>query len=74
MNTTWMVLLGVGAALAVGGYLLVRLWPAKEETIYHHPCPHCRRRLRYRPRQAGHVVTCPLCKKQLTFPSLPDKK
>jgi hypothetical protein len=69
MNTlTLLGLVGAAAVLALGGYLLLRWRRPKEETLYYFQCPGCRRKFRYRARQAGHAATCPRCKQHLTFP------
>ncbi len=67
------LIVGGVIVLALGGFLFWRMRPEKEEVIFHHNCPSCGRRLRYRPAQAGRSVTCPLCRKPLTFPEAPSK-
>jgi uncharacterized paraquat-inducible protein A len=69
MNATLILLiLGGIVALAVGGYLLVRAQPPKDEPFDHFPCPGCGHRLRYQARQVGHRGKCSRCGHLLTFP------
>jgi ribosomal protein L37AE/L43A len=42
----------------------------KEEELYYVNCRKCRRRLRYRERQAGQVAKCPACRAMILFPKL----
>ena len=69
---TWILVVGVVALGAGGGYLFLRgrRGPAKEE-YEHFSCPSCRQRLRYYPRQAGRPGECPRCHKPITFPGTP---
>ncbi|MBI1914694.1 MAG: hypothetical protein HYS12_08150 [Planctomycetes bacterium] len=69
MDTT-LVLLALGAVLATaaGVWVYLRLRKPKEEPFYHFRCPGCKRRLRYRARQAGHAGECSNCGRALTFP------
>jgi hypothetical protein len=64
----WIVaILGV---LFVCGFFLYR-WlkrSGREEPVYHFSCPGCRRRLKFRARQAGHRGMCSNCKTNLEFP------
>jgi hypothetical protein len=64
-----LVVAGVVAALGVGAYLFVRSrgGPA-EESYLHFRCPGCKRRLRYRAKQAGHKGQCSHCSVPITFP------
>jgi DNA-directed RNA polymerase subunit RPC12/RpoP len=66
--TTLALVAGAAAALAVGGYLLLRRRGGREEPYYHFRCPTCRRRLRFRARQAGHTGQCSHCGHGVTFP------
>jgi hypothetical protein len=56
--------------LAVGGYLFLRSRQSgpREIDYKHFQCPHCKQRLRYQPKQAGHSGQCPRCKRSITFP------
>jgi hypothetical protein len=57
------------AVLGVAGFLLVRHRGRPKEIVYEHfNCPHCKRRLRYQQKQAGHSGQCPQCRRALTFP------
>ncbi len=58
----------LAAGLAVAGVVLVRWRRGGEEPYYHFRCAGCRRRLRYRARQAGHAGQCNHCGYQITFP------
>lgn len=64
-----MVFLVVAAVAGSGfGY---RWWQGrkpKEDPVFHLRCPKCRRRLRYRARQAGRTGMCPQCRTRITFP------
>jgi hypothetical protein len=66
--TTLLLLTGALAVLAVGVYLSARLRQFREEPFFHFRCPGCRRRLRYRARQAGHRGGCSNCGQAVTFP------
>jgi hypothetical protein len=66
-TTTLLVLAGAGLALAAA-YLFARLRQGGEEPFYHFRCPGCRRRLRFRARQAGHAGRCSNCGRDVTFP------
>jgi hypothetical protein len=75
MDTMTWILVGLGALLAIGGFAIV--WARRgpqEEDILHFNCPGCGRKLRYRPRQAGHSGKCPRCGGLLTFPGMKVKK
>jgi Zn-finger nucleic acid-binding protein len=39
-----------------------------EEPVLTFACPRCKRKLRFRQRQAGHRGACPRCKGDFTFP------
>jgi LPXTG-motif cell wall-anchored protein len=71
-TTTWLILVGAAAMLAVGIILFTRLRKPQEEPVYHFRCPGCRRKLKYRARQAGHRGMCPQCRQQWTFPAVPE--
>jgi hypothetical protein len=73
MTTTHWILLAVAVPIVVGGvwFFFLRKSAPKEEPILHFQCPHCRRKLRYKSRQAGHAGLCPRCHKNLTFPMSP---
>jgi DNA-directed RNA polymerase subunit RPC12/RpoP len=64
----------VVGAIAVGllagvGYFILRARSRPKEIVYEHfNCPHCKRRLRYQSKQAGHSGQCPRCRGTLTFP------
>lgn len=71
MDPTYVVIgLIVGVpVLAVAGYLFARSRSGPKEVVYEHfNCPHCKRRLRYQQKQAGHSGQCPRCHRPLTFP------
>jgi hypothetical protein len=70
MMTYLLIAVVVGVPIvAVGGYLFARARRAPKEIEYEHfNCPHCKRRLRYQPKQAGHQGQCPRCRKAFTFP------
>jgi hypothetical protein len=68
MDTTVVLIVASAIALAVGGFAFLRLRRPKEQPYYHFHCPGCRRRLRYRARQAGHAGACNRCGQRLTFP------
>jgi hypothetical protein len=66
----WLILAGVIVALAVGAYLFVRSRGGpREEPYLHFRCPGCKRRIRFRAKQAGHNGQCSHCGGKLTFPS-----
>ena len=66
------VLIVIALVVVVGGYFFVRSRQGPtEEPYYHFNCPGCRRKLRYRARQAGHAGMCPRCNKACTFPAVP---
>lgn len=57
-------------ALGVGAYLFVRSRSGSGEEVYlHFRCPGCKRRIRFRAKQAGHSGQCSHCGNKLTFPS-----
>lgn len=63
------VLVVVG--LAVGGwYFFGRTKPPQVEPVFSFHCPSCKRKLKYRARQAGHPGMCPRCKHKMNFPAL----
>ncbi len=64
-----LVALAVGGA--VGVYFYVRPRAVEEEPVLYFQCPQCRRKLRYRRRQAGHKGACPRCKSGISFPEAP---
>lgn len=69
MNATLILLvLGGGAALAIGAYLFMRSRRPEEHQYRHFLCPGCHHRLRYEARQAGHRGECSGCGHVLTFP------
>jgi hypothetical protein len=43
---------------------------AKAEALHYFKCQQCRRKIRYRPSQAGSKALCPVCKVEFTFPAL----
>jgi hypothetical protein len=65
-----LIVVAVGGALAVAAvaFLMLRRKGPKEDKQFHYNCPHCKRRLRYRASQVGRRATCPLCRKEITFP------
>jgi hypothetical protein len=75
MDTMTWILVGVGAFLAIVGFVVVRARRGpREEEVWHFNCPGCGRKLRYRPRQAGHAGKCPRCDRALIFPGAKAKK
>jgi hypothetical protein len=57
------------AALVAGGvFVFLRSRPVPEEPVLTFACPRCKRKLRFRQRQAGHRGACPRCKGDFTFP------
>jgi DNA-directed RNA polymerase subunit RPC12/RpoP len=71
MDTTlWIVIGAVVLLLAVGGFLLVRARSnrPKGDEYLHYTCPKCKKRLRYRLRQAGNSGACPRCDFRFIFP------
>ena len=67
IGTVFCILLGIHVYLAVRSRL-----GQKPEVLYHLRCPKCERKIRYRASQAGRFAQCPLCKKPLIFPKLPE--
>ena len=72
-NTTILI---VVVAVLLGGvglffFLRARNAGPKEEPYFHFNCPGCRRKLRYRARQAGHSGMCPRCNNPCVFPAVP---
>ena len=56
-------------------YAYWRSRPSKlQEPIFHFQCKSCRRRLRYRARQAGNQGMCPRCHERFVFPPVPEKE
>jgi hypothetical protein len=75
MPTAVIVILVALVILAAAGiFLYVRSRPPPEEPIINFPCPHCKRKLRYRQGQAGRRGACPRCKGDFTFPLAPGGK
>jgi predicted RNA-binding Zn-ribbon protein involved in translation (DUF1610 family) len=74
MGTTEWVIVGVVIAgvvgLAVSGYrfAMKKARIAKAEEILHFRCPGCKRRLRFRARQAGNKGKCSHCGHDIVFP------
>ncbi len=70
MDPMYMVIGAVAVlALGGGGYFLLRGRRGPKEIVYmHFNCPHCKRKLRYQSKQAGHRGECPRCRGALTFP------
>jgi hypothetical protein len=66
-----LVVVAVGACFGI--FLWMRNRPPKEEPVYYHQCANCKRRLRYRGRQAGHRGACPRCRNEFLFPPIPAK-
>ncbi len=66
--------LALGAVVAAGAWLWLRRRGHRplEEPYYHFLCPGCRRRLRYRARQAGNQGQCSRCGKSFRFPAVAD--
>ena len=71
MDTTLWVAVAVGALLLAGGGLLFlrarRPRTGEAHATFH--CPHCKWKLRYLVKRAGHPGECPRCRKRLTFPA-----
>jgi hypothetical protein len=70
MELILIVVAVVVVAAGVGVFLVMRSRAPKEEPLQHFKCPNCRRKLRYRPSQAGHKGMCPLCKQHIVFPAV----
>jgi hypothetical protein len=64
-------LVAVVGFAALGVYFYVRSRPVEEEPVYYYKCVQCKRRLRYRRRQAGHRGACPRCRASFSFPEVP---
>jgi hypothetical protein len=63
------VVLGVAG---VGAYVVLRMrWQSASagELYLHFRCPGCKRRLRFRAKQAGHSGQCSHCGNKLIFPA-----
>jgi hypothetical protein len=58
-------------AAAIGVVVYRRKYSKEEEEELHFQCPCCSRRLRYRPKQAGHKGACPRCRESFVFPGDP---
>jgi hypothetical protein len=56
------------AFAAIGVFLFLWNRPPAEEEYFHFNCPGCKRRLRYKPQQAGRKGACPRCKESFMFP------
>lgn len=76
MSPTAIVLFTLVTILALAN--VVAWWRMRPRTshqpIYHFNCPSCKRRLRYRARQAGNPGMCPRCHERWTFPPIPAGK
>jgi hypothetical protein len=69
MDTTLIVILVIVAlALVVGVVVFLRNRPVEEEEPLTFNCPGCKRKLRYKPTQAGHHGACPRCRETFVFP------
>lgn len=68
MDTLVLLALGAAVVVAAGVWVYLRQRAPTEEPFYHFRCPGCKRRLRYRARQAGHKGECSNCGRGLTFP------
>jgi hypothetical protein len=66
----WAIIAGVVVVVGVGAFLVVKIMRSgpKVEEYLHFRCPGCKRRIRFRGRQAGHAGECSNCGKKLTFP------
>jgi hypothetical protein len=65
------LLIALAGAAGIGVYVYVRSRPTPEEPVYYYQCLNCKRRLRYRRRQAGHRGACPRCRSSFSFPEIP---
>jgi hypothetical protein len=65
------LLLAAGGLGWAGYSFYQRSQAAKLEGLAYFNCPGCRRKIKYRMRQAGHRGQCSNCKSALTFPD-PD--
>jgi len=66
----WLLVALVLVALGIGAYRFVRARIGqREEPFLHFRCPGCKRRIRFRAKQAGHSGQCSHCGNKLTFPS-----
>ncbi len=70
MDPILIALLAIVALLAatIGVIVYLRNRAAVEEEDLHFNCPSCKRRLRYKPKQAGHHGACPRCRESFVFP------
>jgi uncharacterized Zn-finger protein len=70
MTTTVIIVISAVVLLAalVLIFVLARKTGPVEESYLHVPCPSCKRKLRFRPRQAGNFVICPQCSKRFDLP------
>jgi hypothetical protein len=77
MDISLIVILSVAGALVVAGIIMFirsrKAAAARNEPYYHFVCTGCRRKLRYRARQAGHSGMCPRCSRPCTFPAIEKK-
>ncbi len=62
----------LAAALAAGGYLLVRFRSTAEPVIYHFRCPNCGQKLRYTADRAGREAMCSRCRSAGPLPIKPQ--
>jgi hypothetical protein len=69
-STLLIVVLVALPVLALGAYLFVRSRQPRQAQVSfkYFQCPHCKQRLRYQQKQAGHPGQCPRCKRSITFP------
>jgi phage FluMu protein Com len=70
------VLIGLLAVVVIAAIIVVRVLRSRkplEDPHYHFRCPHCRRKLGYKMKQAGHHGKCPRCTRPLVFPKVPEE-
>jgi hypothetical protein len=60
------ILLGTHVALLIRN----RKIAAAPEELYYFQCPKCKRKMRFREKQAGRLGACPLCRRPIVFPRL----
>ena len=71
MDPIIIIIVAVAVVLAAAAgffYLRSRSGKKTEEDYLNFNCPGCRRKLRYRSRQAGHAGACPRCNQSFKFP------
>jgi hypothetical protein len=67
-----LVVLGVGASLALGGYFLARPRSGQHAAFHCFRCPACGQKVRYASGKAGRAGMCPRCKGRWSLPAAPS--